>query len=316
MNRIREPSTNSNVGHPSAASSPFARLVVAPKTLAFSPGSNDIGAPDLTALDRGASTQTRIYIREEQPSPVCDIVAEQKVALYRNGSQRQKHVTIRGSAARTVRSRGRDIYTTDIPLTRLGNQVASGEGLLEGDAWTLLDFLYDDISDFVAQPFSVEIEVFGERHIWWPDALLRRAGRPCLIEVKPLEEVHPEEPQLAAFVSARFSAIEAACTNRGAEFMLLTEREIRLQPRHQNSQVMFRAITAHIPERVVWNAADILVELPRITSVLALFERLPDHGDSALLIACMLDRLGYVELDRTEPFCPTSVFTNSLGRQR
>lgn len=269
-------------------------------------------APGIALPEAGAE----VRIRPKQPAPAYDLEAEERGALERNPRQWRKHAAIRGSAARTVRTRGRDIYTTDVPMTRLGNQAASGEGMLEGDAWSVIDFMYGDITYFAAQPFPVDIQVFGQRYVWWPDALMRRRGRPYLVEVKPVEKVHIDpqlDPEGAAFASARFDAMRRAAAERGADFLLLTESEIRVQPRLQNSQIMFRALNAHIPEGVVLQAADALADLPRETGMPALAELLPAYRPSLLLIACVLDRRALIQLDRATPFSPTSRFINSLG---
>lgn len=271
-------------------------------------------ADDENVLSRSLQKANTLRVRDSLPEVLPDMEISLREGLHPR--QRRKHESIRGAASRTIRGRGRDIYTSDIPLSRLGNLMASGEGMLESDAWLVIDFAFDDLTGFVAQPFPIFIDIFGQRHKWTPDALLYRSEQPIFVEVKPLEVVHPDPqkyPEKAAEAKARFAAMRLAATDYDAGFLLLTEVEVRVEPRFYNAQMMFRAINAHIPDSLVLKAADALASLPLDTTVSALSPALGEHSASTVLVACLLDRRNLVRLDRSAPFSTSSRLVNALG---
>lgn|GEM_PF-6846538 len=234
-------------------------------------------------------------------------------------SKRQKrtHELVRGAETRAVRTRSKDIYTGDVPLTRLNGKLVSGEGLHEVLGWIVIEFLMDDMVAAYAQADMVKIFVFGKPTDWTPDVRIVRKDKPdLLIEVKPLEQVQPNEktpPDLAAAMREKVRARQAYADANGFDFLLLTDFEIRKEPRFHNAKVMFRALGSHIGEQAIADVFQQLHHFDEIGSVSDPADALPQYRNVMLMIACMLDRAGYIRLDREEFFHPGVEFENYLS---
>jgi hypothetical protein len=237
-------------------------------------------------------------------------------------SQQRKHELIRGTAARRVRTAGADITTGTVPIHRLDRMTAHGEGELEIDFLTVVDFDWEDLETLVAQPDdNVALRYHGKVHRWVPDFLIcRRGSRDMLAEVKPASKVHidPKKfPEKAAVMKARIAAMRQRCHELGMDFGLFTELEVRLEPRFHNANAMYRAMTSHIPLEVVDAAEETLVELPKHFVVTDLFPYLGEFRYSTLNVCCLLDRRGAIRLSREHFFSPMTPVTNlSIGGNR
>jgi hypothetical protein len=232
------------------------------------------------------------------------------------GRQKRKPALVRGAEAREVRGRSRDIYTGDVPLSRIDKSV-SGEGLLEIHNWVVMDFVIEDMIDAFAQPFTLNIEMLGVKHRWTPDGLIRRRhNRDLLTEVKPLEAIQPNddtEPHIAQMMKRRVDAMREAADDAGLDFMLMTENEIRLEPRFFNAMMMDRALGANVSDDIVADVLPVLRALPDISDVRTVADLIPKHRSYMLMVICVLDRAGALRLDRANFFTPDAEFENYLA---
>jgi hypothetical protein len=233
------------------------------------------------------------------------------------GRYRQKtHHLIKGAEARKVRTGREDHYVGDVPMTRLNGKLVSGDSLLEIDALLLID--YDgNFEDVVAQPFTIEIKV-GERvRRWTPDFHIVRTDRQDdLVEVKILSWLYHTDPAKAALARKRLDAMTAACAQRGYSFMLLTEDEIRVEPRLYNAHMAHRHNGQLTPPSAIVLGLSALAAAPDTLTIRDFAELIaPLHPIHALGLAVRLERLGHVRIDRRSRYSFASIITKVADRK-
>ncbi|SFV31721.1 hypothetical protein SAMN05216456_1436 [Devosia crocina] len=225
--------------------------------------------------------------------------------------QKGKHKTLRGSEARVVRTRGASLYSGVQPIQALGFEGKAHESGVEGDFWLVADYLWPDMTDARAQPGKVEWFDAAGKHTWYPDAWIRRPGHiDLLVECKLVSDARPEDPVEALAMRKRLEGMRLSSEIVGMRFGLYTELEIRSEPRFHNAKAMRRALTAHIGEDVINDAASLLKELPEAMSVLEFSYHLGPHAALALNVVCILERLGAIAMDRRSFFLPETMFRN------
>lgn len=243
-------------------------------------------------------------------------------------SRKKHHSLFRGTETRSHRYRGSETYTGDVPMTRLGGKVLGGFSMLEQDAYLTIDFKVENLADAVAQPRRLPITVAGRSRWWHPDALLDLKDEPpVFVEVKTIAALHPRRPKpgmskkeldhlayrnsRVELTRARVAGMRRAVTEMGAQFWLLTEHQIRIQPQLHNADLMWFAVTANLPPDCIAEAATALRRLPTYATVADLSELVPTLADSIVLVACVLDRQGYLRLDRGQFFSHQCRFLNT-----
>ncbi|WEJ56713.1 hypothetical protein [Devosia sp. FJ2-5-3] len=232
--------------------------------------------------------------------------------------QKRKHESIRGSEARFLRTPGASLYTGIAPVHALSFASKAFESSIEGDFWTVSDFVWPDMTAARSQPGLLSWESPKHCGEWYPDSWVRRPGHlDRLIECKPVSEARPDKdkyPEEAQAAALRFAAMEEATAALGMRFTLYTELEIRSEPRFHNAKAMRRALSSHITDPMLAEAAAILKTLPEHMTVLEFSKHLGSLAGSALNIACLLDRYGGLHLDRSSYFLPRSRFQNLVSR--
>lgn len=142
------------------------------------------------------------------------------------------HRLIKGSEKRKIRTGRRDGFVADVPVSRLGGKLVSADSMLEADFVLVTDAYEDDFTDIVSQPFTLTIFVNGRWRKWTPDYLIKRKVRfDEIVEVKILSWLYHSEPAKRLLAQERLMAMRAAAEERGCKFRLVTEDEIRVQPR-------------------------------------------------------------------------------------
>jgi len=196
-------------------------------------------------------------------------------------------------------------------MTRLGGKVVSGESMLELDFLIVTDAFEDDFVDIIAQPFSTSIVVRTRRRTWTPDFLIRRrTGFHELVEVKHLNWLYHKDPEKRALARARWQAMAAAARERNFLLRLLTEDEIRVQPRLINAKLIHRHCSPLAPKADLIRAISALVYLPDNSDVRALGEVLgKDLEGQALPLANRLERAGHIRIDRRSRYSRQSRFS-------
>jgi hypothetical protein len=227
-----------------------------------------------------------------------------------------------GSVRNVVTGRS-DHYTGRVPFARLYTTVGY-DSLLEHDFLLETAAFEPDVTEIFSQPFWVNILEDDQRRIWLPDYLIRRSsGARELVEVKPIEEVRPDLARGAsddvpgvleatARARERFRALRAAATEDGFQFRLITEQEIRIEPRLGNAALLLRyAGNAFFPADWILETR-IALAGGSITCVAELQAAIPEWD--AFGIALHLAWAGELELDPTERFSRDSKFVR-VGRR-
>ena len=116
------------------------------------------------------------------------------------------------------------------PSTKMGRMIAF-ESLLERDFIYLLD--YDPAVDwFEEQPLSIEYLHEAQQLRYTPDFHLLERGQHVLVECKPERFVDTEENR------RKFAVGQAWCEERGWEFRLITDQQVRRGYRLQNIKLL------------------------------------------------------------------------------
>lgn len=228
--------------------------------------------------------------------------------------QEKKSPRLRGSETKKVRYRGRETYCGDVPMTRLRYKLVAGDSLLECDFVIVTDATEDDLIDVQSQPAPLAIYVEGHELKWTPDYLIRRVGFTAeLVEVKNLSWLRPSDPSLAAYRRAWVDAC-AVARSQGFTFRLLTEQEIRVEPRLSNAYLTHRHLGPFVDEGLLMKAVMALPSLMAQATVADLGSAI-DNPLRAIECAIRLDRQGYIRLDRSTVFSSASTFTNSQAER-
>jgi len=221
-----------------------------------------------------------------------------------------------GSIRNVVTGRS-DGYTGRVPFARLGVTCAY-ESLLSGDFLLQTSAYEADVVRIDSEPFRLRLLIDGEETLWTPDyRIVRASGSREVIEVKPVEEIHPERARIQIGdqveltkrmrkAAERFAAMRRAATEVGYTFRLVSEDEIRIQPRLANAALILRYAGEQFPPSWLMQARLALAG-EAIFSVDGLQTFLPPHVD-AFPLALHLAWAGEVELDPTRPFTRESRF--------
>lgn len=253
----------------------------------------------------------------EPGRPAATKVLRPRARRTRADIQQDKSPRIRASETRKVRYRGRETYCGDVPMTRLHYKLVAGDSLLECDFVIVTDATEDDLIDVQSQPEPLAIYVNGRKRKWTPDYLIRRHGFGAeLVEVKNLSWLRPSDPVKAAGRRAWLEACAASARARGFAFRLLTEQEIRVEPRLSNAYLMHRHLGPFVDQGLLTTSIMALASLPKQATVADL-GRAIENPLGALEMAIRLDRRGYIRLDRSAMFSPHSKFVinNSVLRE-
>lgn len=118
------------------------------------------------------------------------------------------------------------------PSLKMGKTVWF-ESQIERDYIYLLEF-DGDVLSYQEQPERVRYTREGRTHTYTPDFLVRRTDGEQLVEVKPEEQLAREENV------ALFRSIAPVIREQGREFLVVTDRIIRAQPRLENIKLLWR----------------------------------------------------------------------------
>lgn len=129
------------------------------------------------------------------------------------------------------------------------------------------------IADFQSQPFQLRYWLDGRERGYTPDVLIE-SETPRLIEVKP--EHRTLKPEFRRWVGA----IREACADLGYAFEVVTDLEIRRQPRLDNVLLLRRYRLQPVHEHIELDVVTWVREAPGIP-VGKLLERL-GRSDTAL----------------------------------
>jgi hypothetical protein len=107
------------------------------------------------------------------------------------------------------------------------------EALTERDAMFLYEYDREVIS-YEEQPEPIFYFLNGKRHRYTPDFRVVRVGQVAIVEVKPEAKLESEELKEA------FAEIRIECEKMGQEFIVITDKMIRVEPKLGNIKMLYR----------------------------------------------------------------------------
>lgn len=134
--------------------------------------------------------------------------------------------------ARRITNRGSLKVIGKFPSLKM-NTAIWWESQLERDYIYLLE-IDPDVLSYQGQPFTITYDSLDKRRKYTPDFLLERKGSRQIVEVKPDNKV--EEFQN----TRRFQQAANFCSAYNLEFVVVTEKTIRVQPRLDNIKLLHR----------------------------------------------------------------------------
>lgn len=193
-------------------------------------------------------------------------------------------------------------------MMRLEQKLIGARSLLALDFLTVIDAFTKDIASIVDQPAALTVNVRGEAKEWEPDyAIAHKDGRRDLVMVRTVGWLMKRDPDYAAWMRDFVDAMTRAAKRAGYGFRLVTEEQIRIQPRFSNAKLLRRHVVSYRSSDGEIAAIDALADLPGKSSVAELQAQLGDRFD-AFVLALRLDWLGHLDMDRRTPFRRTSSF--------
>lgn len=119
------------------------------------------------------------------------------------------------------------------------------ESQLERDYLYLLE-IDPDVISYCGQPFRIHYFHNGCEHIYTPDFLVERWQRKEIVEVKPEQAVTFEDNNLL------FHSVYPICLQQGYEFLVVTDKTIRMQPQLTNVKLLYKYArsTASVEEQI------------------------------------------------------------------
>jgi len=121
-------------------------------------------------------------------------------------------------------------------------RIAWFESLLERDHMYLLDF-DPQVTYWHEQPFKFRYVLNGTTHFYTPDIEVHRDGKKQVIEVKSQQQVDSGD------FDSIFRSATSICQDEGYEYVVVTDRVIRQQPKLDNIKKLWKyARTPILPQ--------------------------------------------------------------------
>ncbi len=134
--------------------------------------------------------------------------------------------------ARKITNRGSLKVIGKFPSLKM-NTAIWWESQLERDYIYLLE-IDPDVLSYQEQPFTISYSNLDKRRKYTPDFLVSRKGFKQIIEVKPERKI--SEPQNIR----RLTQAASFCQANNLEFVVVSEKTIRVQPRLDNIKLLYR----------------------------------------------------------------------------
>lgn len=134
-------------------------------------------------------------------------------------------------AVRKITNIGGMKRVSKFPSVKL-NKIVRCESPLERDYAYLLE--HSNVKFYEEQPLRIHYYLDGKRCRYTPDFLVVRHNRRQIVEVKPESKVIKDEYQTL------FRIVCQICCQEGYEFVVVTDKMIRVQPRLDNIKLLYR----------------------------------------------------------------------------
>lgn len=185
------------------------------------------------------------------------------------------------------------------PSLRMARGVEYESGL-ERDYFFWLEF-ENDVLSYEQQPFRIRFLHEHETRAYVPDLVVFREGKTQLVEIKPFDRVSEERNLM------RFAAAQEYCQAKNFEFVVVTERQIRVKPVLDNIKLLFRY--ARTITSLPYGSAELAKHLLRSrTPFDAIVKHYANHyQDEAKTIVMALLFRQVIQVDMTQPLTGDSI---------
>ncbi|MBN8979406.1 MAG: hypothetical protein J0I08_23350 [Rhizobiales bacterium] len=183
--------------------------------------------------------------------------------------------------------------------------------MLALDFLTVIDAFTRDVTSIADQPAALAVSVRGQLMEQRPDYMIaHKNGRRDLVLVRTVSWLTGRNSEHGAWKRDLVDAMTHAAKRAGCGFRLVTEEQIRIQPRLANAKMLRRHLIPYRSPDGEIAAIESLADLPKESSVAELQARLGERFD-AFVLALQLDWLGHLRMDRRTPFGRRSPFVKT-----
>lgn len=184
--------------------------------------------------------------------------------------------------------------------SRKMNTAVWWESQIERDYIYLLEADREVVA-FRGQPFRVEYFLDGIKKTYVPDFYVERKRKKQVVEVKPASKVGSKKNRDI------FRCVSQVCERNGYEFIVVTDKDIRIQPRLDNVKLLFKYSRTPLSHFVVSEVERYLREKGSSTPG-ELLGRIEGATIEQLLAMAYH---GYVDVELTAPIGPESLVSLS-----
>jgi hypothetical protein len=175
------------------------------------------------------------------------------------------------------------------------------ESLLERDLLVLLES-DTNTTQIWPQPLTLTVHFLGHVYRPIPDFFSsHKSGERRLWEVRPAVVVLADDTIVQAEIDAWYDAVADEACRRGFEFHLITERDIRIEPRLSNSRHILRGAGDLVDRRAISAVRAVLAHLPDPVTLGAVRDAAGREVNAFWAIMRMIYR-GEIKADMSQPF--------------
>jgi TnsA endonuclease N terminal len=199
--------------------------------------------------------------------------------------------------SRKITNKGAKKVIGKFPSLKMG-QIVWWESQLEQDYIFLLEF-DPDVLYFKEQPLSILYELNGKGRRYTPDFLVERSNKRQLVEVKPEEHITKNENLLL------FRAVTPIIRREGYEFLVASDRQIRVQPRLRNIKLLTKyARTPVAPQHQIY--CQECLRQKKEVNLVEIVQFFAVRGESTQVVYSLIYR-GLLTIDLMIPIGPDSL---------
>lgn len=199
--------------------------------------------------------------------------------------------------ARRITNKGSSKVIGKFPSLKM-NTTVIWESQLERDCIYLLE-IDPDVIAYRSQPFTIAYDNRDKRKKYTPDFLVERKSYRQIVEVKP-------ESKVKEFSQTnRFRQAANFCLVHDLEFVIITEKTIKVQPRLDNIKLLHRYARVSVPWHSYANCLDYFDSV--ITSTISEAEK--ELRAKRITYSCLLKLLwsGFLLTDMMQPITAQSL---------
>ena len=195
-------------------------------------------------------------------------------------------------AVRKITNAGGRKLVSKFPSIKLG-RIVRCESPLERDYVYLLE--HGRARFYEEQPLHIRYYLDGKRRRYTPAFLAEKDDKKQIVEVKPEDEIGKDKYQIL------FHIISQICRQEGYEFIVVTDKLIRVQPRLHNIKKLYRYARVPLYSHYQLEYYDFLKDQSHVT-IKALAEFLRTRKvEEPLSVVYALTYWGFLDVDLMRP---------------